>query len=516
MANPQPQAIGGTGLDATVPFFSPDGRWIGFYAASERKLKKVSVTGGAAVTICEIDQPPNGASWASNDQIFFAQTIGIFRVSANGGKPDAIITVKQGDLVETPQRLPDGDHILFTQTTAGFGADRWDKAQIAVVSLKSGERKVLLEGGADARYVGTGHLVYALGSTLLAVRFDSKRLVIIGGPVPLVEDVSRAFTGAAHFTFASSGTLVHVVANNVASPQAKLVLVDRRGAQKPLSVQAARYADPRISPDGKQLAVTTNDDNASIWIDDLSGATSMRRLTFEGRSRGPLWSRDGQRIFYASTRGSEDALFWQRADGSGSEEQLTKSEPGSFPNSVSPDAKTLAFYTPRNGGDVSILSLAGDRTPKPLISVPVTHQDHANFSPDGRWLAYRSNESGRYEVYVQPFPPTGAKYQITTTGAQSPLWSPDGKQIFYVETKEETGQLVSIDVRTEPSFASANPTKLPIEKMVSLGGVRPYDITPDGKQFIVMFSASDTADQPVQQQMRITLNWFEELKQRVR
>ena len=241
----------------------------------------------------------------------------------------------------------------------------------------------------------------------------------------------------------------------------------------------------------------------------------MRRLTFE-TANYLVWTRDSQQIIFSSSNGS---LFWQRADGTGSPELLAKpQQPGNTyaPNSVSPDGKTLALHAGGGNGDVWILPLEGDHVPKSLIAVTGSNQEHAYFSPDGRWIVYRSGETGQAEIYVQPFPPTGSKYQITTTGGLSPLWSPDGKQIFYVEAKDGfSGQLMSVDVRTEPNFSFANPMRLPIDRIaVRAANVRMYDITPDGKEFLVTLTGTDT-EKPAQPQVHITLNWFEELKQRV-
>jgi serine/threonine protein kinase len=343
--------IEGTNLDVAAPFFSPDGKWIGFYAASERKLKKVAITGGAAVTISEMEFPYS-ASWATDDQILLADPQkGILGVSANGGKPVTLIAAKPDEVMFGAQLLPDRDHLLFTvrarSDTRGAAGRRvlsaWDNAQIVAQSLKTGERKTLIEGGADGRYVPTGHLVYALGSTLLAVPFDVKKLEKTGGPVPITEGVVRAgaTSGAAQFSFAANGTMVYFV-GNVATDETKVALVGRDGKEKSLPLPTARYSEPRISPDGKQAAVVSDDDqnNPFLSVYELSQATALRRLTFQNADH-PVWTPNGQRLIFDSG----GTLLWQRADGNGAAEELTKPketvEGGYSSSAVSPDGKTL-------------------------------------------------------------------------------------------------------------------------------------------------------------------------------
>jgi serine/threonine-protein kinase len=514
--------INGTNQDVADPFFSPDGRWIGFYANTDRKLKKISIAGGTAVTICGCPFPFT-ATWTSEDQILFASPErgkGIFRVSANGGNPEAVITARPDEVMPGPVLLPDRDHVLFTVATVG-GSDRWDKARIVVESLSSHTRKVLIEGGSDARYLPTGQIMYALGATIFVVPFDAGRLTIAGGPVPVLEDVSRStgVSGVAQIAVADNGSMAYVVATPPAQVQERrLVWVDRSGKTKELPLATGSYLEPRISPDGKQIAVLKVDDkgSSSLWVYDVSGATAMRRLTFDSVDY-PVWTPDSQRIVYKSfTAGG--TLFWQRADGNSPPEQLNEIQIRE-PNAVSPDGKSLIYHQGANGGVLWLMPLIGDRTPKALIE-DKGNPYQASFSPGGKWIAYASTESGGNQIYVQPFPPVnGVKYQVTTKGGAEPLWSPDGKQLFYSEGSAPRS-LISVDVRTEPTFAFANPTKLPISPVTrDTGNLRAYDIAPDGKQFLIATSASGFPEAPApppKQQLRITLNWFEELKQRAR
>jgi len=529
MAEMASRPIQGTNLDVDTPFFSPDGRWVGFHSAAENKIKKISTAGGTSVTIC--DSPlPFGATWASDGHIFLgAGPAGILRVSENAGKPETVVSVKDGEFAHGPQLLPGGNAILFTLAN-GTTADRWDKAQIVVQSLKTGERKTVWEGGSDARYVPTGHIVYASGSTLLAIPFDVQKLTTTGGPVPVIEGVLRApnaavTTGVAHFAFSENGSIVYIPGSNAEGVGGRiLALVDRTGARKPIPVPPAPYFQPRISPNGKQFVVGTDDGkDAIVWVYDLAGATSMRRLTFGGANRFPLWSRDGQRVVFESDREGDLALFWQRADGNGAAERLVKLEqkqPGGYaPDSWSLDGKTLIFSSIGNT-DTGIWSVVAERDakPKPLIDTPSKRDDFAEISPDGHWIAYESNESGQTQIYVQPFPPSSAKYQITTTGGVLPIWSPDGKQIFFIQGRTGIGRIFSIDVQMQPSFVFGKPVATPIEGILANGAAgspRGYDVTPDGK-FLVMLSPAEAEASTRQiQQIYITLNWFEELKQRV-
>ena len=502
MANMTPRPIPGTAL-ANRPIFSPDGQSLSFYAPSEKKLKKIAISGGAAVTLCDADNL-SGASWSSDGFIYFGQgRKGILRVSDSGGKPETVVAPKGIELFASPQVLPGGDALLFT-LSAGEG-------QVVVQSLKSGDRKVLINGGRYARYVPTGHLVYALGATLLAAPFDAAKLQLTGSPVPIVEGI-RSTNDGGSFSFSNNGSMIYLP-EELRIGGVNLALADRNGVRTPLSLPPKNYTQPRISPNGKQLAVEidVSNDSRDIWVYDLAGAVPMRRLTFRD-GRRPIWSGDGQRIVFTSSRDGNPGLFWQPADGTGSEELLAEFEPGITPQSEfwSTDRKELIYNLPGASAGIAALSMM-DHKSRPLIAAPA---GDPSVSPDGRWIAYKSPESGRNEVYVQPFQVTGAKFQVTTAGGDHPLWSPDGRQLFYT-TLGSARQIVAVDVQTQPTFAFQKATRLPIDGILSTGP-RSYDITPDCKQFIVMLpqSATDSGKAPADQ-ISVTLNWFEELKQRV-
>src|SRR5262249_26921392 len=299
-----------------------------------------------------------------------------------------------------------------------------DKAQIVAQSLKSGERKTLIEGGVDARYVATGHLVYATGNVLFAVPFDLARVQVTGGPVPVVEGVWRAEVfagingGPADYAISDQGTLIYVP-GTAASTQRILSLVERNGAVKPLPLPPKLYVSPRLSPDGRKLVVQTEDvpDKGVLWVYDIGGTTDIQQLTLTGNNIRPIWTPDSKRVTFASDRDGPMSIYSQPVDGSGVAERLTKAEKGTehWPESWSPDGRTLSFALFRDGGS-AVWTYSGDTgKTQAFADEPKRIQRGSAFSPGGRWLAYHSNESGEFEVYVQPFP-TGDKKKITQNG----------------------------------------------------------------------------------------------------
>ena len=424
------------------------------------------MTGGAAVTICPADNP-YGMSWTSDAILFGQGTKGIMRVSASGGKPAVLIAVKSGEYAHGPQLLPDGQTILFTLSA---GAIDWDKARIVTQSLKSGERKTVVDGGSDARYLPTGHIVYALGGVVFALPFDVQHLQASGGPVPIIEGVTRGGpTGTAEFSTAANGSLVFIP--GPASPATgllELALIDRKGAATPLKLQPGAYDHPRVSPDGKRITFGTDDGkDAVVWIYELSGATAMRRLTFGGKNRYPIWSADGQRVAYQSDRDGDLGIFWQAADGSGTPERLTKADKDTshIPESWSPKGDGFLFRVTK-GDDRSLwLFSLKDRKAMPFGAVQSKTPTDANFSPDVRWVTYSTSsttDGNQRVVYVQPVPATGATYQIPVLeggGYRHPRWSPDGKELFYFIGGNVRMRAAAIT--TQPSLAFGNPVAIP-------------------------------------------------------
>jgi serine/threonine-protein kinase len=375
--------------------------------------------------------------------------------------------------------------------------------------------------------------VYAVNGTLFAVPFDVKRLAVTGGSSPVLEGVRRftnpGQTGVAHFSVSDTGSLIYIpgpVAGTAGNLQNPLVLIDRTGNAKTIPLPPGAYRSPRVSPDGKQIAFWTNGPKEySVWIYELSGATSMRRLNIGGASRYPIWSADSQHVAFQTARSFPNvrddgiAISWQLADGTGVAEQLMKAEVGlaPVPEAWSPTSQNFLFSIGKeNGGGISLRTLSILDKKSDVFAESGSHLvARSVFSPNGQWVAYQSNETGRNEIFVQPFPVTGTKYQISKDGGRQPLWSPDGKELFYNSTPAGVGRLMSVKMATRPSFTWGNPTPTPIDGIAASGGgaVRDFDITPDGK-FIVVKSALLPSDRtPLQ--VQVVLNWFGELQERV-
>jgi len=520
-----PRPIQGTDESPENPFFSPDGEWVGYVSVSDRQLKKIATIGGAPVTLCDVTAP-FGASWGSDDTIVYGQSEGIMRVSANGGAPELVVPTEASEQVHGPQMLPGGEWVLFTLASVG-GAARWDEAQIVAQSLESGERKVLWENGSDARYVPTGHLLYALEDVLFALPFDLASLEVSGGPVPIVEGVRRAVvpssnTASANYGFSDRGTLIYVPGSAVGVNNI-LALADRTGGVEPLDVPPMAYMSPRLSPDGSRLAVeTSNEGGSNIWIYDVSGPTQIRQLTQGGRNERPIWTPDGERVTFGSDRDGTMSIYLQPADGSGDAERLTTAEEGieHEPNSWSPDGRTLSFARLDTSTMRGIWTLApdGETEPEPFYDLSDSNQSRAMFSPNGNWLAYWSTESGTNEVYVQPFPAVpGVRHRITQNTGAMPLWSPDGSELFYRPSPNPTVPVLNVvGIGTEPAFSFTSERQLPVQGFLTFGSRRDYDIEPSGERFVMVFPADlDNLEEAARPQINIVLNWFEELKERV-
>jgi Tol biopolymer transport system component len=502
--------IRGTAGISRSPFFSPDGQWVGFYSSGQ--LMKVSVGGGAPVTLCEA-VGPRGASWGTDDTIVFSQGgRGILKVSSAGGTPEVLVPASSIEgYAHGPQVLPDGKSLLFTM---GHRAN-WDDARIVVQSLTTGERRILVEGGTGARYVSTGHLVYAFQGSLLAVPFDAARLEVTGRPVSLVEGVAstpQSFSGAANFSFSDTGSLVYVEAFESART---LVWVDREGKEESLAAEPRAYTNPRISRDGTRVALDVRDQENDIWIWDVA-RESLNRLTFDGDfDLRPVWTPDGTQIVFSSYRGGVANLFIKAADGTGTAGRITEAPNHQFPVSISPDGKDVVFRenTAEGRRDLWLLSLEDGGPAKALLATEFNERN-GEVSPDGRWLAYQSDESGEDEIYVRPFPNVNdGRYPISKGGGTRPLWGSDGSELFYLTPD---GQLMVVSVQTNPNFTVGVAEVLFEEPY--LGGTaasagRTYDISPDGQRFLMIKEAE--ADASASMSMTVVLNWFEELKARV-
>ena len=494
------------------PVFSPDGSQIAF---SERNvLRRMPTAGGEPVTLLSTDATPFGLHWGTSD-IVFAADARVMRVPAGGGMPQLVATVKNG-VAYGPQLLPGGEAVLFTQTSPTAG-NQWDSAEIVVYVLRDGTSKTLVRGGSDGRYVPSGHLLYAVAGTVFAQAFDLDRLETRGAAVPVLPGVQRSsggVTGAAHFSVSNTGTLVYIP--GAASPFGvlDLALTSRSGDVELLKLPPRPYAYPRVSPDGTQIAVQIEDGNESnVWIYDLGGASAIRRLTFGGRNRYPVWSADGQRVVFQSDREGDLGLWWQPANGTGTPERLTKADPQTahIPNDWSPAGEALLYEVSRGTSTSLWLLTMRDRTAAAFAGIEITGGNFitAAFSPDGRWVAYASEEGGT-QVNVQPFPPTGARYQIFSTGnPHHPMWSRDGKELFYVP---RAGAFEAAAVFTRSTFSFGPPVAVP-RTFPSAPPTTPrtFDITADGRVIgVIAPGESRQADE-----IQVVLNWFEELKRLV-
>jgi len=445
-------------------FFSPDGESVAFFT-NDRKLKKVSLMGGTPITLLDTAAGGRTGSWVE-DTIVFSQGPGsqwdLYQISANGGEPEslAIPDTETGEhQYFSPEILPGGKAVLFT-----FDSGE-NSFHTAVLSLETGERKVVLEGGRQAHYAPTGHLVYELfgTGTLMAVPFDLGRLEITGDSVPLLQGVRQAPNGWVDYSFSGDGTLVYVPGGSEGG-LFRLVWVDRQGAVEPLGAPPHVYRAPRLSPDGGRVAVTITDTGVDIWVYDIVRQT-LTRLTFEGDNQQPQWTPDGKRVTWRSIReGVPGNLFWKLADGTGAVERLTTSEFRQNPGSWSPDGQFLAFYQRPSGGasptarDIWILPLEGEGKPQSILQTQFNELGPV-FSPDGRWLAYVSDESGRYEIYVRPFPKVEeGKWQISTDGGTELRWAANGRELFY--RNESGGQMMAVNITTEPTFGAGTPRLL--------------------------------------------------------
>jgi Tol biopolymer transport system component len=517
MDAPNARLIPGTEENLSNPFFSPDGQWIAFFSFADSQLKKVPIAGGTPVALGAATNPFD-AIWEADNTIVFGQPEGIMRVSANGGTPELLVATGKNEQVHGPRMLPGGQWVLFTISRSS-GLTRWNVAEIVAQSLASGERKVLWRGGGDARYVPTGHLVYSLDDTLFALPFDLDRLEVTGGPVPMVAGLQRPIspatsTATAHYGLSDRGTLIYVAGASVATQARDLVWVDRQGAATPVLEQPAEYRIPRISPDGQRIAVVINEGgNEDIWIIEPDRGVRTRLTSDPAREIYPLWTRDSARITFTSSRGGAQTLYWMPADGSGTAEPLTKSGRNPGANSWSPDGKTLALHegsiTGTGNYDLWTMTLGND--PAPFLATPFRERGAA-FSPDGRWLAYSSDESGRDEVYVQPYPGPGGKVTISNGGGRSPLWSAGGRELLY----RNGNRMMAVAAETSPRFHAGVPRLLFEGNFApenSGAGANDYDVSADGQRFLMLRPVvSDTSGEPPRPQINIVLNWFEDLK----
>ena len=467
-----------------APFFSPDGQWIGFWSQTDSRLKKVAVTGGIPVPLCDTGTFLE-ASWNTDNTILFAeQQRGILRVSADGGTPEILIAVKKNEVFYHPRLLPDGKTVLFTTGPSPY--------KVVVESIETHKRKVAITDGDCAWYLPTEHIVYASGNNLFAVSFNLSRLETTGGRISLGEAIHRrSATFAPQYAVSDSGTLAYIPPPAVAGGR-NLVWVDRNGKEELLAAPSNTYSNPRISPNGRRIALTISaDGNSDIQIWDVV-RESLARLTFEAfPDSSALWASDGQRILFASNRVGYYGVYWRKADGIGDIEQagLMPERWNCFPVSWTGKRNSVLVNYLTNSYDIGELSMGRDRSLRPLMTGKANEiQPHV--SPDGRWLAYASDESGEFEVYVRSFPDveSGGQDKVSTSGGHSPLWSPDGKELFY----RNGDAVMAVPVAAQPTFSPEKPKTLFRNTYVSSNYAAmenefdSWDISPVDKRFLMI------------------------------
>jgi len=494
---------------ARSPFFSPDGQWLGF-VENNSQWRKVAVTGGPSVPIGELDGPVRGASWGSDDTIIFGTadtSTGLFRISATGGDAEILTTpdTAKGEIDHVyPEFLPGDRTVLFTITnTQGI-----NNAQIALLDLETGEYRILISGGSHARYSESGHIVYGVAGTLRAVPFDLGRLEVTGNPVPVLDGVWTSDRGSASFSLAPNGTLVYLTSGALGDESRTLVWVDRQGREEPLTLAPGGYLWPRLSPDGTQVAVGI--DNQDVWVSDLARGTLSRVTTAPEIDNVPIWTPDGEHLVFASMRegNARYGFFRKRADGTGTAEKLLTSEvhEGHFKSyGWSPDGMRMIFdYGSPPALDIGVLTMGGDETWEPLLHSEANEAAPA-LSPDGQWIAYSSDQTGRCEVYVQRFPDLGDRRPISTNGGAAAIWSPDGHTLFY----REGTRMMSVSINYEPRFSAGTPELVFDGLPGAACFARNYDISADGQRFLVVKPADSTE---ASIKLIIVFNWIEELK----
>ncbi len=505
-------AIQGSSLPGGAPVdpsFSPDGRSIAFFAPGDKTIKRIGADGGTPVTVCKADGV-TGLTWFAdrtpNGTIVFGQSgKGISLVSADGGTPEMTITIEKNQEPRNPQVLPGGKTVLFTLVSG-------EKSSVVAQPLSAGStRKTIVDGASDARYAASaGRLVYALAGDVLSVAFNASRLETAGGSSPVAQSVYVGDkSGAAQFSFSDVGSMAYIAKTASVQGTGSIALVDREGHVTPTGIPPGNYEAPRVSPNSKQLAFGANDGTGwNIWIYNLGDTKSMRKLTVSADGRYPLWSGDGEHVVFRTARVQYNKLFWQRADGTGQAEQIARLSRNHRPESWAPHSSIFLYSAqlPPDGHIGMNVSSILDKKDTPYIDGP-PNAAHGYFSPDGRWVVYQSDEGSKMDLYVETYPKTNDKFQITRDGGLYPVWSPDGKEVFFVNG----GTLYSVGIQTKPTVTFANPMKLPVTGFVQdegPAGHRNYDIMPDGKQFVMILPAGqNTEDSGPPPEIRGVFNW---------
>ncbi len=506
---------------AHSPFFSPDGQWIAFFA--DAKLKKVALSGGAPVAIC--DTPDGrGGWWAADGSIVFApffagmERDGLLRVSSNGGMATPVTSLADGEVAHGwPQVLPGSATLLYAAHTS---RTNWDDATLVVQRLPAGERKIVQRGGSYGRYLASGHIVYLHDAKIFAVPFDLERLEVTGPPFLALDGVgSNPNGGSAQFAASETGTVVYLSRPVGSAPMggAPIQWLDRTGRRTPLRPTPTNWGNPQFSPDGTRLAVEINDGKQlAVWVYEWAHDRASQLTLNPAQNQKPVWTPDGRRIVFWSNRDVQQNLYWQRADGTGDAQRLTNSPHPQSAASWHPGGRILAFQEthPQTGADLMVVGIEGDEltgwkpgTPTSFLSTAAIEREPM-FSPDGKWLAYQANDTGRFEIYVRPFPGPGGTWLISTAGGITPTWSRKRHELLYRSPDNQV--MVAAYSATGTSFRAETPRLWAEGYIGPQTGQRSFDLHPDGER-IAVAPELGSFDRP-QDRLVFIFNFFEELR----
>ncbi|MEE9169263.1 MAG: hypothetical protein V3U73_05820, partial [bacterium] len=477
--------------DAYYPFFTPDGQWVGFVVGNE--LKKISLAGGAPVSLCSV---PNcfGATWGADDKIVFSSNVGgkLWWISASGGAPQRMAADEQGGYF-WPEFLPDGEAIIVT--------DRLGKLHL--VSVASGKKKALDIDGNNAKYVANNYLVTNRDGRLEAIGFDAETQVVTGAPVPVLDGIRIESFGAAQCAISRNGTLIYLP--GVFKQKSNLVWLDRSSHVESLPYPAEIYGNFQLSPDGQRLAIEIfQGGKRNVWLYNLA-QQSRFKLTLKGKNQSPVWSPDGKSIAFNSDRTGQPAIFVKSADRKGEAELVKESESGEvyWPYSWSPDGKVLILS---DDEDIWSLHMDSTGTLQRLMASPF-QEWVAAFSTDGHWVAYTSDEQGQFDVYIAPYPPTGESVQVSTEGGEVPVWSQSSNELFYRNGRK----WMVASYTTSPTLSFEVPRVLFEGNYLNISGVD-YDVSPDGQRFLLLKPIEESSPRT---QLNVVTNWFGELESKV-
>ena len=491
----EPTSLTGT-QNARNPFISPDGRWVAYFSGP--RLYKLPLAGGPAAVVATVPGLAFGATWGATDTIVFVADRGLMAVPAAGGEPRLLFPVdtSRGESYLFPHYMPDAKVLLLQIRTKGV--DR-----LGALTLATGKLTRFEQAGSNPRYVSSGYVVVATRSgTLLAVPFDASRLEITGSPLPVADGVVVGPGGGARMGMSRDGAFAYVT-----GPLAlrDLVMVDRAGSVRVLPAEPQGYIAPRLSPDGRRIAVEVDEPdlvNSDVWLYDMAQHTRTR-LTFDQAGHRPIWTPEGRRIVYSRGQFSQGDLYWIPADGTGPAESLLVAPEDQWAGDITPDGRTLIF---RSGGagpvrSIHTLSLQEPRTARPFV-VNQFDNHSPSLSPDGHWIAYVSNESGRLEVYVRPFPGPGGRWQVSLDGGTEPVWAASGRELFY----RNGAKMMVAAITLHPTFTMGARRELFQGNYVNDPVFRSYDVTRDGQAFVMVRSPKPMGD------FVVVLNWFDQLR----